>query len=59
VGTRSSQPWGVIIDISRCSSACSGTRDWMKMVAWAGSTPAASQSTIISQTLASMPFGLS
>ena len=41
---------GVIIDSSRCSSACSGTRDWMNSVACAGSTPAASQSITMSHT---------
>jgi len=29
VGTRSSQPRGVIIESSRCNSACAGTWDWM------------------------------
>ena len=37
---------------SSVNSACSGTRDWMKIVARDGLMPAASQSTNISQTLA-------
>ena len=42
VGRNPLQPaLGVIMDMSRCNSACSGTRDWMKIVAWDGSTPAA------------------
>ena len=39
VGTRSSQPSGVIIDSSRCSSACSGTWDWTNSVATPGFRP--------------------
>jgi hypothetical protein len=54
VGTRSSQPSGVIIDSSKCSSACSGTFDWMNSVATAGFSPAASQSTTICQVCDSM-----
>ena len=47
VGTRSSQPSGVIIDSSRCNSACSGTCDCTKIVATPGFSPAASQSITI------------
>jgi len=39
--------------------ACSGTRDWMKSVACAGSTPAASQSITMSQTCLPMVAGSS
>ena len=39
---------------SSASSACSGTRDWMKIVARVGLMPAASQSTNISQTLSAI-----
>jgi hypothetical protein len=49
VGTRSSQPSGAIIESSRCSSACSAICDWMKIIAWFGSMPAASQSMTMSQ----------
>jgi hypothetical protein len=49
VGTRSSQPTGVIMDRSRCSSACSGTQDCTKIVHRWGSRPAPSQSAIISR----------
>jgi len=49
-GTRSSQPNGQIIDSKRCSSACSGTCDWMNSVAELGLTPAASQSTAMLMT---------
>jgi len=59
VGTRSSQPSGVIIDSSVCNSACSGTRDWMKSVACPGSTPVASQSTTMSHTFCSTTSGSS
>jgi len=48
VGTRSSQASGVNIENSRCSSACSGRRDWTKNVACFGSRPAASQSSTTS-----------
>ena len=48
VGTRSSQPSGVIIEHSRCSSACAGTCDWMKITDFSGSSPAASQSSATS-----------
>jgi hypothetical protein len=37
----------------------SGTRDWMNSVAWAGSTPAASQSITMSQVLVSITEGSS
>ena len=49
---RSSQPTGVTIENSRCSSACSGTSDWMNSVERAGSRPAPSQSAAISMVLA-------
>jgi hypothetical protein len=57
VGTRSSQPTGVIMPSSSDSSACSGTRDCTKIVARFGSSPAASQSVTISQTLAAISSG--
>jgi hypothetical protein len=43
----------VTIDSNKCSSECSGTRDWMNMVADAGLSPAASQSISTSETLLS------
>ena len=43
---------------SRCSSACSGTSDWMKSVLRSGSSPAPSQSAAIS-TVYSPAFALS
>ncbi|MNT86389.1 hypothetical protein D3C72_2266720 [compost metagenome] len=47
MGLRCSQLTGVIIEKSRLSSATSSTEDWMKSVAFVGSTPAASQSSSI------------
>ncbi len=47
------------MDSSRCSSACSGTRDWMNRVAEPGLMPAASQSTTMSQMLSGMMEGSS
>jgi hypothetical protein len=44
---------------SRASSACSITRDWMKIVDRVGSSPAASQSMNISHTDAAMSSGVS
>ena len=46
-------------DSSIVSSACCGTRDWMKSVAFVGSMPHASQSTNISHTVCSMTCGSS
>jgi len=40
------------MDSSRCSSACSGTIDWMNSVLFSGSTPAAIQSAALSRALA-------
>ena len=54
VGGNALQPAeGVIMDSSRCSSACSGTCDWMKSVATPGFNPAASQSMAIVHTYSS------
>ena len=36
VGTRSNQPSGVIMERSRCSSACSLTSDWRKIAHFFG-----------------------
>ena len=41
------------MDKSRCSSACSGTLDWMNSVATPGFKPAASQSIAMAQTYSS------
>ena len=42
------------MESSRCSSACSSTRDWMNSFASPGSMPAASQSITISHTFSLM-----
>jgi hypothetical protein len=44
---------------SSVSSACCGTRDWMKSVAVVESMPHASQSTNISHTVCSITAGSS
>ncbi len=48
VGTRSSQPSGVIIPKMSASSAVWGTRDWTKMTDFSGSRPTESQSVTAS-----------
>ena len=46
------------MDSSRCSSACSGMRDWMNSRASAGSMPHASQSITMSSTVSEMTIAI-
>jgi len=46
----------MIMENSRCSSACSGTSDWTKSVERSGLRPAPSQSAIISMVFSGTSF---
>ena len=58
VGLRISHGVGVIMENSRCSSACSFTSDWRKMTDLVGSSPALSQSITISSVFSRRPAAL-